>query len=175
MAFRSPPVLSGDTMSATSKCGINDEAPDFLRQAHDGTEIQLHGFRGQKNVVLYFYPADFTPVCTKESCGFRDLAKDLALDGPGASAVVIGVSNDSLETHRNFAKKYDISFPLLADEDRSLGRLYGAFGGFRALIRLSRRVTFVIDKQSKIQAVIDSDFSADAHIAGVKAALVRLQ
>jgi thioredoxin-dependent peroxiredoxin len=152
------------------KLEIGDEAPDFLRVAHDGSDIQLHGFRQQKPVVLYFYPADFTPVCTKESCGFRDLAKDLGDTG----AQVIGVSNDSLETHRKFAAQYNISFPLLADEDRSLGKLYGAFGGFRALIRLSRRITFVIDRTSRVRAMFDSDFSADAHIEGVRKALAQL-
>ncbi len=149
---------------------IGDEAPAFDRVAHDGTRVRLVDYRGKKNVVLYFYPADFTPVCTKETCGFRDLAREMGDE----HSVVIGVSADSNESHGKFSAKYDVKFPLLADEDKSLARSYGAFGGLRSLIGMSKRITYVIDKQGKIAAMIAAELSADKHVRGVREALAKL-
>jgi len=98
-------------------------APAFALRDADGNQVRLKDFRG-KNVVLYFYPKDDTPGCTKEACGFRDLWKEIqALD-----AVVLGVSADSADSHRKFIDKYRLPFPLLSDPDRSVMEKYGAYG-----------------------------------------------
>lgn len=142
--------------------------PDFEREAHDGSRIRLSELKG-KQVVLYFYPKDFTSVCTKETCGFRDLLAEFQ----GGDTMIIGVSSDSLATHRSFADEYKVNFPLLADEDHSLAKLYGIYGGIRSLFGVAKRVTFVIDREGRLVSEIASELSADKHIEGVRAALAK--
>ena len=98
-------------------------APDFELADADGKNLSLKDFAG-KNIVLYFYPKDDTPGCTKEACGFRDLWKDIQKAG----AVVLGVSAYSGESHRKFAAKYKLPFTLLSDPDRKTMKTYGAYG-----------------------------------------------
>lgn len=99
------------------------KAPAFTLKDADGNKVSLRDFEG-KDVILYFYPRDDTPGCTKEACGFRDLQKPLKKQG----AVVLGVSPDSPESHRKFADKYDLPFPLLSDPDKKVMQKYEAFG-----------------------------------------------
>jgi len=98
-------------------------APDFTLTDAAGKQVSLKDFAG-KDVILYFYPKDDTPGCTKEACGFRDSWKDLAKAG----VVVLGVSADSTASHQKFAAKYKLPFPLLSDPDRKVMRQYGAYG-----------------------------------------------
>jgi len=98
-------------------------APDFSMTDGNGKTVTLNDFAG-KDVILYFYPRDDTPGCTKEACGFRDGWKDLAKAG----AVVVGVSADNAESHQKFAAKYKLPFPLLSDPDRTAMKKYGAYG-----------------------------------------------
>src|SRR3954469_9132368 len=100
-----------------------DVAPEFTANTTDGEKISLSDFKG-KNVVLYFYPRDDTPGCTKESCAFRD--EFAAFEKK--RAVVLGVSIDSVKSHAKFAKKYNLPFALLADEDKSVVQAYGVWG-----------------------------------------------
>lgn len=120
------------------------EAPDFTAEAHDGSRIQLGALRGQP-VVLYFYPKDETPGCTVEAQAFRDELP--ALEKLGAR--VIGVSLDSLASHKAFAENHELSFPLVADTDGKIAASYGVdtSRGF------ARRVTFVIGADGKIAKV----------------------
>jgi thioredoxin-dependent peroxiredoxin len=97
--------------------------PPFTLEDADGRRVSLADFRG-RHVVLYFYPADDTPGCTKEACGFRDAWDDLAALG----VVVLGVSPDAGPSHRAFAAKYRLPFTLLSDPDHTLMRAYGAYG-----------------------------------------------
>jgi peroxiredoxin Q/BCP len=98
-------------------------APSFTLEDADGAKVSLDDFAG-KNLILYFYPKDDTPGCTKEACGFRDDWKEIRkLD-----AVVIGVSADGGDSHRKFAAKYKLPFPLLSDPERTVMRKYGAYG-----------------------------------------------
>jgi peroxiredoxin Q/BCP len=99
------------------------KAPAFTLTDQDGKKVSLSDFAG-KNVVLYFYPKDDTPGCTKEACGFRDDWKTYQKRG----AVVLGVSGDSGESHRKFRAKYGLPFPLLSDPDKKTMRAYGAYG-----------------------------------------------
>jgi len=98
-------------------------APAFTLEDAQGKKVSLGDFAG-KNVILYFYPRDDTPGCTKEACGFRDDWKQIQK----SEAVVVGVSADSPESHRKFAAKYKLPFPLLSDPDRSVMKTYGAYG-----------------------------------------------
>lgn len=98
-------------------------APDFTLQDTDGNNVSLSDFRG-RSVVVYFYPKDDTPGCTKEACGFRDLWQDIQ----DAGAVVLGVSPDDAESHRKFVDKYSLPFTLLSDPDKNMMAEYGAWG-----------------------------------------------
>jgi peroxiredoxin Q/BCP len=100
------------------------KAPDFTLDDQDGNAVKLSGFAGKKNVLVYFYPRDDTPGCTKEACGFRDEQKAFAkLD-----TVVLGVSADGAESHQKFIGKYKLPFPLLSDPGNKTMKRYGAFG-----------------------------------------------
>ena len=98
-------------------------APDFTLTDADGKQVSLKDFAG-KDVILYFYPKDDTPGCTKEACGFRDGWKDLTK----ANVVVLGVSADGAASHQKFIAKYKLPFPLLSDPDRKVMERYGAWG-----------------------------------------------
>lgn len=99
------------------------KAPDFTLADQDGKSVTLSQFKG-KDVIVYFYPKDDTPGCTKEACGFRDFWKDLQKAG----VVVLGISPDEGESHRDFIQKYKLPFPLLSDPDRELMKEWGAYG-----------------------------------------------
>src|SRR5262249_59580196 len=95
---------------------VGDTAPPFDVTSRDGKRLRLEDFRGKKQVVLYFYPKDNTPVCTAEACGFRDMYEDLV----AADTEVIGVSVDDEASHRGFASRHRVPFPLVSDNDRTL-------------------------------------------------------
>ena len=114
--------------------------------------------RGRKAVVLYFYPKDGTPVCTKEACSYRDAYESFA----EAGAVVIGVSADSTDRHRAFVREQGLSFLLATDED---GTLRKAFGVPKSLGLLPGRVTYVIDREGIVRHVFSSQFAADRHVS----------
>ena len=98
-------------------------APAFTLKDADGKSVALKDFKG-KNVVVYFYPKDDTPGCTKEACGFRDLWADIKKTG----TVVLGISADGAESHKKFVAKYKLPFTLLSDPDRQVMTKYGAYG-----------------------------------------------
>jgi thioredoxin-dependent peroxiredoxin len=134
-----------------------DRAPAFTATAHNGQSVSLADFLGRKVVVLYFYPQDDTPVCTKEACAFRDAYEDFTQAG----AVVIGVSGDASERHRAFADAHRLPFLLLTDHD---GSLRTAFGVPKTLGILPGRVTYVIDREGIVRHVFNSQFHADRHV-----------
>jgi thioredoxin-dependent peroxiredoxin len=149
---------------------VGQQAPEFTVTAADGRALSLAEFRGKKNVVLYFYPADFTAVCTKETCGFRDSYEDLA----SKDTEVIGVSIDDDASHRKFAEKYNVPFALVSDPDKALSQKFGATGGLIGLLGKSRRVTYVIDKQGVIKGVFQGELSASKHVDGARAVVATL-
>ena len=128
------------------KVNVGDKAPDFEGPTSDGSRLGLKDFVGKKMVVLYFYPKDDTPGCTKEACSFRDNLKSVREIG----AEVIGVSLDSVESHRKFADKYNLPFPLISDKDKRIATAYGVLKDTGAS---ASRVTFIIDKSGKVAKV----------------------
>ncbi len=149
---------------------VGQRAPDFDVVSSDGRALRLSELRGRKNVVLYFYPADFTLVCTRETCGFRDMYAELT----SHDTEVIGVSTDSNASHERFRGEHKIPFPLVADESRALADKYGAQSFLSGLFGRVKRVTIVIDKAGKIAGVIEGELSAKRHVEGVRALLATL-
>jgi peroxiredoxin Q/BCP len=142
-------------MASGGKVGVGDEAPDFTLPAHTGEQVTLSERRGGW-VVLYFYPADDTPGCTKEACSFRDSYEDFTDVG----ATVIGVSGDSLDSHKKFAEKHQLPFTLVADES---GELRERYGTGKTLGLFPGRVTFVIDPEGIVREVYNSQLLAHKH------------
>jgi len=148
-----------------------DPAPDFKGVTTDGKPVALADYRGRK-LVLYFYPRDDTPGCTKQACSLRDGNAELAAKG----AAVLGVSTQDERSHQAFTRKFHLNFPLLADTDGSVGRSYGTLGGsgvvdrIKTAVGMAKRVTFVIDERGRIAHVIDKPDVAN-HAAEVLALL----
>jgi peroxiredoxin Q/BCP len=136
--------------------GAGDRAPDFTLDDQDGRPVSLADYRG-RNVVVYFYPKDDTPGCTKESCAFRDHYTAFS----DAGAEVIGISSDSSASHKKFAEKYRLPFRLLADVG---GKVRGAFGVPRTAGLLPGRVTYVIDREGVIRHAFNSQLAATRHV-----------
>jgi peroxiredoxin Q/BCP len=159
-------MLAGGKLNAAEMPKVGDPAPDFTATATDGTTVRLKDYAGKSNVVLYFYPKDDTPGCTKQACGLRD---DYAEFGK-LNAVVFGVSFDSVDAHRKFTDKYKLPFLLLADTDRKIAAAYGAGS---SLLPMAKRVTFVIDRQGKI-AYVNPKVSPATHSAEIREVLAKL-
>lgn len=143
---------------------VGERAPNFDATSSDGKSVSLASLLGKKNVVLYFYPADFTAVCTRETCGFRDAYAELG----SQDTEVIGVSVDSDESHQKFAEKYKVPFPLIADPSREIARAYQATGLLGNLLGKTSRVTYVIDKRGLIAGVFTSEIFAGKHVEGAR-------
>jgi peroxiredoxin Q/BCP len=129
-----------------AKVNVGSPAPDFEGPTSDGIRLGLKDFVGKKNVVLYFYPKDDTPGCTKEACSFRDSLDVVRKMG----AEVIGVSLDSIESHKKFASKYKLPFPLISDKEKRISEAYGVL---RDTGTSASRVTFIIDKTGKVRKI----------------------
>ena len=130
-----------------------DKAPDFSVRDTDGNEVKLSDFRG-RNVVLYFYPKDDTPGCTKQACSIRDSYSEFEERG----IKVLGVSLDDQASHRKFADKYELPFTLLSDTDHAVADAYGVYGEREFMGRKYMgvdRKTFLIDEQGRIKKVFD--------------------
>ena len=147
-----------------------DPAPEFSGSSTDGKLLRSTDFRGQK-LVLYFYPMDDTPGCTNQACSLRDANAEIAAKG----AAILGVSAQGTESHKRFTEKFSLNFPLLADTDLTVAKAYGVAGSglsglLRSVVKVSERVTFVIDEKGVISHVIDDPNCAD-HGAEVLAVL----
>lgn len=145
---------------------VGDKAPEFKMPDQSGKEVQLRDFHAKKNVVLYFYPKDDTPGCTKEACNFRDQHPNFA----DLDTQILGVSVDGVESHQKFVEKYQLGFPLLSDAEKNVSRAYGVLNekGYDS------RVTFVIDKEGIIRAVFP-EVRVDGHWEEVKKAIESLK
>ncbi len=136
---------------------VGDPAPAFSGKTTDGATVSLADYAGRK-LVLYFYPKDDTPGCTRQACSLRDHNAEIRAHG----AEILGVSTQDIAAHQRFTEKYRLNFPLLADTDRTVGKAYGAVGsgGLQGLLfdtlGVAKRITFIIDEQARIAHIIDS-------------------
>ncbi|SRR6266404_2895616 len=146
---------------------VGDKAPDFSVAASDGTTVHLKDYVGKGNIVLYFYPKDDTKGCTAEACGIRDTMEEFK----GLNATVLGVSFDSVESHKAFIEKYKLPFVLLADTDKKVAKAYGVADDTS---KVASRVTFVIDKNGKI-AFVDPKVDPATHAAELRTELAKLK
>ena len=160
-------ALAALTAFAAETPKVGDKAPDFTAQDQDGKTVKLSDFAGKQAVLLYFYPKDNTPGCTKEACGFRDSLNDLK----GQGVQVLGVSMDDAKSHKKFIADHNINFPLLVDTD---GKLTDTYSGRMANGKVAKRVSFLIAKDGVIKHVTDSP-SADKHLAEMKEAAAKLK
>jgi len=141
-----------------------EPAPDFTLMSDEGNEVSLRAFRGKK-VVLYFYPRDDTPGCTREACNFRDALGELKKKG----AVVLGVSADPLPSHQKFKSKYQLTFPLLSDPEKATLSAYGVWKekqNYGRTFMGIERTTFLIDEGGKIQRIYPR-VKVDGHVAQI--------
>jgi peroxiredoxin Q/BCP len=158
-----------DGLLGTGNPGVNvgDAAPDFNLPDAGGKQVRLSDFRGKKSVILYFYPKDDTPGCTKEACSFRDNYEAFT----DAGAEVIGVSSDSEASHQKFTEKFKLPFTLVADGGGAVRKRYGIPA---TLGLLPGRVTFVIDRDGIVRHVFNSQLQATKHVDEALGVLKRL-
>jgi len=136
---------------------VGDKAPPFEATLQDGSTFDSKTLLGRKSLVLFFYPKDNTPVCTQEACAFRDAYAQFV----AADVEVAGVSSDSPESHRRFAARHALPFPIISDAGGALRRLFGvprAWGVFPG------RVTYVIDKEGVVRMTYNATLAAEPHV-----------
>jgi len=137
------------------KLKIGDPAPQFTATATDNSTVKLSDYFGQK-LVLYFYPMDDTPGCTKQACSLRDHYQEIQ----DKDAAILGVSTQDVASHQRFTEKYNISFPLIADTDGAVSRAYGAIGSgglmgtTASLFGVASRITYLIDESGHIAHIL---------------------
>jgi peroxiredoxin Q/BCP len=147
---------------------VGDKAPDFTLPSQMGDNVTLSEFLGKKNIVLYFYPKDETIGCTKEACAFRDNYEELTKLG----AEVLGISGQSVESHKSFASHYGLPFILLADEGNKVRELYGVPSSMGIL---PGRVTYIIDKKGVVRHIFNSQTQTRRHVEEAKETLIELE
>jgi peroxiredoxin Q/BCP len=151
-----------------ARVNVGDRAPDFTLQSQTGENVTLSNFFGKNNVVLYFYPEDESPGCTKEACSFRDnyeYFKDLG-------AEVIGVNAGSTESHKRFASNHNLPFLLLSDKGNEVRKQYGVPS---TLGIIPGRVTYIIDEQGVVRHIFSSQFKPEKHITEALEVLKNLE
>ena len=136
---------------------VGDEAPDLSGTDQNGEKVSLAELRGHSSAVVFFYPKDGSPVCTAEVCAFRDSYERFSEIG----AVVIGISGDTKDSHKQFAETHSLPFHLLSDTD---GKLRKQFGVARVLGLLPGRETYVIDKEGIVRLAFSAQFASDQHV-----------
>ena len=156
--------MNGDFLTVQ----VGDKAPDFTLPSQMGDNVTLSEYLDKKNVVLYFYPKDETPGCTKEACSFRDSYEELTNLG----AEVLGVSGQSVESHKSFATHHNLPFILLSDESNKVRKLYGVPS---SLGLLPGRVTYIIDKQGIVRHIFNSQTQAERHVEEARKALLEIE
>lgn len=147
-------------MPTRQKIEVGDRAPDVSMSTNNGEQVSLGDYRGRNPVVLFFYPKDGTPICTKEACSFRDAYQDFI----DAGAVVIGISSDSVESHQAFAEKHELPFLLATDRSGELRRAFGVPSTMRIF---PGRVTYVIDREGIVRHIVNSQLALDRHVGEV--------
>ena len=140
------------------KISVGSLIPSFELKDQNGQLFQIDSVLGKKNLVIYFYPKDDSPGCTKEACAFRDQFEVFE----EADALIIGISAQSVESHFNFAQKHNLKFTLLSDNENKVRKLFGVPTNFFGLI--SGRVTYIINKEGKVVYLFNSQTQAEKHV-----------
>jgi len=140
------------------KIEVGSKVPQFSLKDQNGADFDINSILGKKNLVIYFYPKDDTPGCTKEACSFRD---QFAVFND-ADAMVIGISAQSVESHLQFAKKHRLNFTLLSDEKNVVRKLFGVPSNLFGL--LPGRVTYIVNKDGKVVYLFNSQMQAEKHV-----------
>lgn len=151
------PICVQKYLDDSMKINVGDKAPDFTLPSQMGDNVTLSEYFGKKNIVLYFYPKDESPGCTREACKFRDRYEVFTSLG----AEVLGISSDSLESHKSFATHHGLPFILLSDEDNKVRELYGVSSTMGII---PGRVTYIIDKKGVVRHIFSSQFQPEKHI-----------
>ncbi len=141
-----------------SKIEIGSSIPSFSLKDQNGNLFTIDSVLGKKNIIIYFYPKDDSPGCTKQACSFRDSYEDFK----DAEAEVVGISHQSVESHLEFAKKHRLNFTLLSDEDKKVTKLFQVPTNFLGLI--PGRVTYVVDKTGKVVYMFNSQIQTEKHV-----------
>jgi len=141
-----------------NKIGVGSTIPSFSLKDQFGKDFDINSVKGKKNLVIYFYPKDDSPGCTKEACSFRDQFEVFS----EYDAVIIGISAQSVESHLDFANKYRLNYTLLSDEGNNVRKLFDVPTNLFGL--LPGRVTYVIDKAGKVVFIFNSQIQAEKHI-----------
>lgn len=141
-----------------NKVEVGSTIPEFELKDQNGKNFSINSVLGKKNLVIYFYPKDDSPGCTREACSFRDQFEVFT----EADAIIIGISGQSVQSHRKFAEKYRLNYILLSDEGNKVRKLFGVPTDFLGL--LPGRVTYVADKTGKVVYVFDSQTQAERHV-----------
>jgi peroxiredoxin Q/BCP len=149
---------SQTTNIAMKKIEIGNSIPAFTLNDQNGNAFDINEVVGKKNLVIYFYPKDDSPGCTKEACYFRDQFEVFR----DVDALIIGISGQSVESHKKFAEKYRLTYTLLSDEGNEVRKLFGVPTNFFGL--LPGRVTYIIDKTGKVIYIFDSQVQATQHV-----------
>jgi peroxiredoxin Q/BCP len=146
---------------------VGDKAPDFTLPSQMGDNVTLSEYFGKKNVVLYFYPKDETTGCTKEACAFRDSYEVFTTLG----AEVLGISGQSVESHKSFASHHGLQFLLLSDAQNKVRQLYGVPATMGII---PGRVTYIIDKKGVVRHIFNSQYQPQKHVEEAKQVLSKL-
>lgn len=158
--------LSGEK---TETISVGSKIPVFQLKDQNGNSFDIRTVLGKKNLVVYFYPKDDSPGCTKEACSFRDQFEIFA----EADAVIIGISAQSVESHREFAAKYKLNYTLLSDDGNTVRKLFGVPANFLGLI--PGRVTYVVDKAGVVIYLFNSQVNAEQHVSEALKILKKLK
>jgi peroxiredoxin Q/BCP len=137
---------------------VGSTVPTFSLKDQNGSDFSIETVLGKKNLVIYFYPKDDTPGCTKEACSFRDQFEVFKKE----DALIIGISGQSVQSHFEFAKKHRLNYTLLSDEGDKVRKLFGVPTSFLGL--LPGRVTYIVNKEGKVAFVFNSQLNAGKHI-----------
>lgn len=157
------------SLSSTAQLSIGDKAPSFNLPDENGNMVSSDDIYGKEMVVVYFYPKDDTPGCTKEACSFRDHFEEFT----DAGVRVIGVSSDDQKSHAKFANKYNLPYTLLSDTDKIMRNDFGVKGDLFGLI--PGRVSFLIDQNGVVQNIVESQTNPERHIVENLAMIEKLR